>query len=291
MRVLLTGAGGQLGQTLQANLPEAIERSAMTRADLDITDAHAVDACVDRLQPDWIVNAAAYTSVDQAESEPDRAWAINRQGVAHLATAAHRHGARLLQVSTDFVFDGSQRRPYQPDDAPNPLNVYGQSKLAGEQAARECTDGDAVILRTAWVYSATGRNFLTTMVRLMREREQLKIVDDQTGTPTATTDLAQAMLAMMTADASGGIHHYTNAGEATWYDFAREIRQRLTQTNPDWKLAQLAPTNTAGFPTPARRPAYSVLGCDTVEALTGRRRHWRDALVEEVNALNCAHEP
>ena len=284
MRVLLTGANGQLGRALQSTSPAAGDITALSRADLDIGDPESIRTAIEQVRPDWILNAAAYTAVDRAEEEPDLARAINETAVKHLAQASRAAGARLLHVSTDFVFDGNGQRPYRPDDSTAPLNVYGLTKRDGEKAALKATAEDAVIVRTAWVYSRTGRNFLTTMMRLMHERESLKIVDDQQGAPTSTSDLAGAIWTLIDAQAEGGIYHYTNSGEATWYEFAQAIHAALQVQEPVTPLAHIEPTDTAGFPTPAKRPAYSVLDCAKIETIIGKRTPWQDALHNVMNS-------
>ena len=283
MRILITGANGQLGQALLANTPDWTHTTALTSGDLDITDREHIQNAVTALQPTWIINAAAYTSVDRAEEEPEKAKAVNETAVRHLAEAANVNGSRLLHISTDFVFDGAAMRPYRPDDVTNPINVYGHTKLLGEYAAVEASEGDAVVIRTAWVYSRTGKNFLTTMQRLMREREALKIVDDQRGTPTTARDLAGALWSMVSTCASGGIYHFTNTGDASWYEFAVEIRRLLAKQQPDAHLAELQPTDTAGFPTPAKRPAYSVLDCQSIATIVGIPPHWKTSLKRELD--------
>jgi dTDP-4-dehydrorhamnose reductase len=283
MRILITGANGQLGQALQANPPSWAHITALSSRDLDITDPKRVQETVAASQPAWIVNAAAYTAVDKAEEEPEQAKAVNETAVRHLAEAADINGARLLHVSTDFVFDGTANRPYRPDDDTNPLNVYGRTKLAGEQAALDATQGDAVVVRTAWVYSRVGKNFLTTMQRLMRERDALNIVDDQRGTPTTASDLASALWAVVDKNANGGIYHFTNKGDASWYEFAVEIRRHLVEQQPEARLSALEPTDTAGFPTPAKRPAYSVLNCQRIFTIVDIPPHWKTALRRELD--------
>ena len=283
MRILITGAHGQLGQALQANTPSGKHITALARHGLDITQRRPVDEAIRALKPAWIINAAAYAAVDKAEEEPDQAKAVNETAVRNLAEAAEANGARLIHISTDFVFDGTSNRPYLPDDDPNPLNVYGRTKLAGERAAMAATHGDAIVIRTAWLYSLIGKNFLTTMQRLMHERDALKIVDDQRGTPTAACDLATAIWALVSkSNTPGGIYHYTNAGDATWYEFAVEIRRLLKYRDPDTPLAALESVDTTGFPTPARRPAYSVLDCRATAEVVGREPHWKYALKEEL---------
>lgn len=277
--ILLVGAGGQLGRALRVvagvrDLP----LHALDHAALDVTDAGAVAAAVDHYRPAWVVNAAAYTAVDRAESEPVRAHAVNADGAANLARAAHAVNARLVHVSTDFVFDGERSRPYRPDDAPNPVNVYGASKLAGERAVREILGEDALVLRTAWVYSLQGPSFLTTMLRLLRERDEVHVVEDQVGTPTSAASVAEAVLAAMEQNLRG-VHHCTDAGIASWYDFAVAIAELARAEGLLEEHAPLVPIPAAEFPAEARRPAYSVLDRAASRAVLGLAPvHWRAAL-------------
>jgi dTDP-4-dehydrorhamnose reductase len=225
---------------------------------LDITVAIAVEQFVSVLKPDVIINAAAYTAVDKAESEVELAYAVNQYGVAHLAKAAAKHEARLIQVSTDFVFDGRHSTPYRPDDQPNPLGVYGASKLAGEKAAIELCN-DVVIVRTAWVYSSHGHNFVKTMLKLMAERESLSVVDDQIGTPTWARNLAEVIWKICLQPDIKGIYHYTDAGVASWYDFACAIQEGALSLGLLERQIPISPIPSSAYPTPAKRPAYSVL--------------------------------
>ncbi|AOU98660.1 dTDP-4-dehydrorhamnose reductase [Acidihalobacter yilgarnensis] len=288
MKVLIAGADGQLGRALRASVPPDIEVTALTRAELDITDATAVRETARETAPDWIINAAAYTAVDRAEAEPDLAFAINADGPRHLATAAQAQGVRLVQVSTDFVFDGQCSRPYRPDDATAPLGVYGASKLAGEVAVRERLGADALIVRTAWVYAPLGNNFVRTMLRLMRERDQLGVVDDQVGTPTCASGLAVAIWSMIGVGL-GGTHHWTDAGVASWYDFALAIRDEAFALGLLDRTIPIRPITTAEYPTPAQRPPYSVLDKhETWTALGGAAPHWREALHEVLRETAAA---
>lgn len=283
-KVLVTGTNGQLGLELKATLPAGIEFHGIDLPELDITDAAAVSHFVDRLRPAAIVNCAAYTAVDKAESDSTLAYAVNRDGARNLARAAKQSGARLVQISTDFVFDGRQSTPYRTTDTPAPLGVYGQSKLEGEQAAIAETAGDALVVRTAWLYSAHGQNFVKTMLRLMREKPQLTVIADQVGTPTSATTLAQAVWKLLDARATGGIYHYSNAGVASWYDFACAIRE-LALADGASGLAPVLPIPTSAYPTPARRPAYSVLDKTETTALIGAMPHWREPLRMVIGAL------
>lgn len=276
MKVMLVGAAGQVGRALVDAAPTDWTLAALTRSDLDIGDEAAVASKVETVGPDLIVNAAAYTAVDRAEAEPDLAFRINRDGTAHLASAAARHGARLVHLSTDFVFGGTAGRPYRPEDPTGPLGVYGASKLAGEKAAAAAPD--ALIVRTAWVYGPVGANFLATMLRLMASRPELGVVADQVGTPTSTLSLASAIWALAGKDARG-IWHFTDAGTASWYDFAVAIAEEAAAAGLLPGAATVRPISTEDYPTPARRPAYSVLDKSATFALLGAPApHWQVAL-------------
>lgn len=260
MRVLITGASGQVGRALVSTAPSEAETVALARTQLDISDAAAVRAAVDRFQPDLIINAAAYTAVDKAESEPQLAGAINSDGPRHLAQAAlARTGCRLLHISTDYVFDGAGLEPYQPGDVTGPLSVYGHTKLAGEQAVLGLLAARAVVLRTAWVYAAQGKNFLLTMLRLMRERGAVRVVADQFGSPTAASSIARALWVIAQRPAVQGILHWTDAGRASWFDFALAIAQDAHAAGLLPAPAQVTAITTADYPTAAHRPANSVL--------------------------------
>jgi dTDP-4-dehydrorhamnose reductase len=275
VKALVTGAGGQLGRALVARAPEGVEVIGLTSSELDIADRESVLALAERERPGLILNAAAYTAVDAAESDAERAAAVNDTGVANLVEAAEAVGARLAHVSTDFVFGGDAGRAY-PVDAPTaPLGVYGATKLAGEEHLRP---GDLCV-RTAWVYAAEGKNFVRTMLRLMAEREELGVVADQIGSPTSADDLAEALWRLALAGAEG-TYHYTNSGVASWYDFAVAIRDEgmglglLTD-----RVARVKPIATADYPVPAKRPAFSVLDCSkTAQFLGEPSPHWRHSL-------------
>ena len=286
LRILLTGANGQLGWELQRSRPSHIELHAHDADTLDITDAQAVHDAVQALKPDWIINAAAYTAVDKAESETALAYAVNRDGASNLATAARTVNARMVQVSTDFIFDGEQGHPYRPDDAPAPLSVYGASKLAGEIAVQETLGERALILRTAWVYSSHGHNFVKTMLRLMSERENLSIVADQVGSPTWAHGLAHAIWQATAIDLHG-VHHWTDAGVASWYDFAQAIHDEARNLGMLTRDCALRPIATTDYPTPARRPGFSLLDkASTWQALgITNPIHWRTQLRTMLNEL------
>ena len=279
MKVFVTGAGGQLATALVKLAPADAHVIALPEAELDITRREAVLAKVAEAKPALVINAAAYTAVDKAESDAARAQAVNADGAGNLAAAAKAAGARFFHVSTDFVFDGSQSRPYRPDDLPNPLSVYGKTKLAGEEAVRGALGAEAFILRTAWVYAAGGHNFVRTMLRLMAERGEVRVVADQKGAPTWASSLAEALWAAATSPAARGIHHWTDAGVASWYDFAVAIAEEGLARGLLHKAPKVQAITTADYPTPARRPAYSVLDRSSAETLLGLKpAPWRDNL-------------
>jgi dTDP-4-dehydrorhamnose reductase len=277
-KVLITGAGGQVGRALLDAVPANVEAIVCTRADLDIGASEAVRDCVGSHRPAVIINAAAFTAVDRAESEPDAAQRINVEGPRHLAAAARECGARLLHISTDFVFDGAASVPYRPHAATNPLGVYGRTKRDGEGAVIAVLPDHSTIVRTAWVYAATGANFVHTMLRVMRTNGAVRVVADQVGTPTAARSLAQALWRIAGNPEIRGIHHWTDAGVASWYDFAVAIAEEgaaLGLVPPD---VVVSPITTADYPTPARRPTYSVLDKRSLAPYGLSPIHWRRQL-------------
>jgi dTDP-4-dehydrorhamnose reductase len=277
MNVLILGAKGQVGHALCATTPDNAQIIALDRAALDLTDIAAIEAAMIAHNPDLVINAAAYTAVDKAESEADAAFAANRDGPAVLARACGATGARLVHISTDFVFDGTQSHPYREDDPVAPTSVYGRSKAEGEAAVR-ATNPDALIVRTAWVYAATGKNFALTMLRLMAERGTVSVVADQVGTPTHAKSLARAIWGLAATDATG-IVHVTDAGVASWYDFAVAIAECGVAAGLLDTMPAITPIATSDYPTPAKRPACSVLDNRKGWALLGRpARHWRAEL-------------
>lgn len=285
MKTLITGSAGQVGRALLASAPEGVQAIGVTHLDLDITDAEAVAVRLDALRPDVIINAAAYTAVDRAEDEAQRAHAVNAAGAAHLAAGAQRIGARLIHISTDFIFDGEASRPYGPDAAPHPLSVYGRSKLAGEEAVL-AADPRALILRTAWVYAPEGHNFLRTMLRLMRERGAVRVICDQVGTPTAAGPLADVLWWLSAHPEVQGTHHWTDAGVASWYDFAVAIAEEGADCGLLPDTIQVTPIATEDYPTRARRPAYSVLDKTSLVRLGLVPEHWRRRLRGVLRALS-----
>lgn len=281
-RYLIAGANGMLGNDLQRALGGR-EVLALGRAELDVTDASAVDAAV--ADVDVVINASAYTAVDDAESNEDAAYAINASGAENLARAAASAGARMVQVSTDYVFHGDATSPY-PEDAPlDPLGAYGRTKAAGERLVRAAHPG-AHIVRTAWLYGQHGGNFAHTMLRLAAQRDTVSVVTDQVGQPTWTGDLAAAIVALLDSDAPAGVYHGTNAGSASWFDFARAVFE-VSGLDPE----RVLPTDSSAFVRPAPRPAYSVLGHDAWARVgLAAPRDWRAGLAAaaEDGALGAA---
>jgi len=288
MRVLVLGAGGQVGRAVAQAAPAGHEVITRTRAELDIGDEAAIARLLRETPVDWIVNGAAYTAVDRAESEPVQAQAVNGTAVGVLARSAARTGARLLHLSTDFVFDGRSNRAYLPGDATNPLSVYGATKLAGEQELL-AHDPAGIVLRTAWVYDAAGRNFVLTMLRLMRERPEVRVVCDQIGAPTWATGIARVIWGLIAAHAPAGILHWTDAGVASWYDFAVAIQEEALARGLLTRAVPIVPIATAAYPTPAERPKFSVLDSRATRSLLEvPAQHWRHNLGNMLDELRTA---
>jgi dTDP-4-dehydrorhamnose reductase len=275
MRYLITGASGMLGRDLQAALAGR-EVTALGRADLDVTDAAAVAAAV--RGHDVVLNCAAYTKVDDAETHEAEAYAANATGPANLATACADLVARLVTISTDYVFDGRATTPYAEDLPRDPINAYGRTKAAGEELALEAHPEGTFVVRTAWLYGEHGPNFARTMLQLAASRDTWSVVDDQLGQPTWTADLAAQLVAMLDADAPAGIYHGTNSGEATWFEFARAVLED-SGLDPE----RITPTDSSAFVRPAPRPSYSVLGHDAWAAAgLAPMRPWREALADAI---------
>jgi dTDP-4-dehydrorhamnose reductase len=290
-RILLTGAAGQLGHDLQTSLAAVGEVMSLSRDGLDLAQPEQVRDVIRELRPGAIVNAAAYTAVDKAESEIELANIVNGATPTAMAEVAQELGIPLIHVSTDYVFDGEKNTPYLEDDAPNPIGAYGKSKLLGEKGVRQACDRH-LILRTAWVYGTGGKgNFVKTMLRLGKEREELRVVVDQVGTPTWTGDLAGAIAQLLTGllndTVSPGTYHYTNSGAISWYDFAVAIFEEAVALGLPLTIQRVVPITTAEYPTPAKRPAYSVLSGKKVSAALGHvPPHWRSSLRMMLNALH-----
>jgi dTDP-4-dehydrorhamnose reductase len=282
-KILLIGITGQVGQELQQTLPTIGEVVGVGRQSLDLSQPEQIQQKIAEIQPDIVVNAAAYTAVDKSESEADLAMAINANAPKAIALAAQAIGAKVLHISTDYVFNGQNHTPYLESDPTDPLGVYGKSKLLGEIAVQEHCDRH-LILRTAWVYGSRGHgNFVKNMLRLGAERTELKVVADQIGSPSWSYDIALAitqLISKSTADEStNGIYHYTNSGVASWYDLAVATFTEAKQLGFPLKIEQVFPITTAEFPTPTQRPAYSVLSKTKITAaLENYPPYWRDSL-------------
>lgn len=271
MKALVTGASGQLGRALLASVPEGWECVGLARHALDLTDPAAIARRIAAEAPAVVLNAAAYTAVDRAESEEDLAYAVNAEAVGAMAKAVRTLGGHLVHVSTDFVFDGQSSRAWQPLDERVPLSAYGRTKAAGEDAAGP----DATVVRTAWVYGAGGANFVATMLRLMSTREEVRVVADQIGAPTWASSLAAVVWALA-ARRVKGMFHYSDAGVASWYDFAVAIQEEALALGLLERAVPIVPITTADYPTPARRPAFSLLDSSATHALLGTTPvHWR----------------
>jgi dTDP-4-dehydrorhamnose reductase len=274
MRVLITGAKGQLGGALQRTAPTWVDVNAIDVEDVDLTDASMLTARLAVEAPKLIINAAAYTAVDKAESDEDIARAINAAAVATMVEAMASTGGKVVHVSTDYVFDGTASAPYAPDAKRNPQSAYGRTKAEGEDALR----ADDLLVRTAWVYEAGGANFVRTMIRLMKEREELNVVADQIGSPTWATALARTIWALVEKGASGAFHH-SDDGAISWYEFALAIAEESQVLGLLPRVPVIRPIATADYPTPARRPAFSLLDCSTTRAFLGDTPiHWRTNL-------------
>lgn len=283
LRILISGQHGQVSQALQHSLKGLGELIVPGRERLDLSQPESIRALVRDVKPDLIINAAAHTAVDQAESEPDLAFAINATSPGVLAEEAAALGIPYIHYSTDYVFDGSKDGAWTESDAPNPLGVYGRSKLAGEKAIEQA-GGQYLILRTSWVYSLTGRNFLLTMQRLLQEREKLTVVADQIGAPTWAGTIAQSTRELIERWRDGkpgawGVYHLTNSGETSWFGFAQAIGQQLTKAGKP--CATLEPIPSSAYPTPAVRPLNSRLDCTRLQREWGvNQPDWHDAMLE-----------
>ncbi|WP_276605439.1 dTDP-4-dehydrorhamnose reductase [Vibrio sp. H11] len=295
MKILITGKGGQLAWELEQTAPSQHTITAFDSQQLDITKQQAVFDAITGYQPDVVINAAAYTAVDKAESDKETAYAVNQNGSENLALACKEHNAILVHVSTDFVFDGNQTTPYQPDDRPCPVNVYGDSKLQGDLKIAAILGNQATIIRTAWVYSAHGNNFVKTMLRLMAEKEQLGIVYDQVGTPTWAKGLAQMiwnLIEQQTQNTTGAeseqtqILHWTDAGVASWYDFAVAIQELAVEKGLLDKSIPVRPIPASAYPTPAKRPSFSVIDKTSAEQASQTETvYWRKQLAAMLDEL------
>ena len=292
LKILLTGADGQLGQALCASLPAEVELIATARPQLDLSDPHACRSAVDTHRPDWVLNAGAYTAVDKAESEPELALAVNEGAPRAFAEALSETGGRLLQISTDFVFNGRQGAPYRTDQPRDPLGVYGATKARGEEAVEAAFggNGDGIILRTSWVMGPVGRNFALTMLRLHGEKDELNVVADQVGCPSSTLNLASACWQAIQRRSEGiellPVMHWSDAGAASWYDVAVAVGELGVELGLLKQTACVNPITTIDYPTPARRPAYSLLDCqESRQDLDLKAQHWRSALRDVLTSI------
>jgi dTDP-4-dehydrorhamnose reductase len=277
MIALVLGSNGQLGSALQATKPDDVKLIARDLPEFDLTDPDATAKLVEEASADVIINAAAYTAVDKAETEQAAAFQANVAGVGIVANAAERHGARFIHISTDYVFDGTKGYPYRPDDQTSPLGVYGRTKLDGEKKALAAC-GNCLIVRTAWLYGDQGANFVKTMLRLMASHPQVRVVSDQIGTPTYARSLAEALWMLARSD-HRGVLHYTDSGVASWYDFACAIQEEALRLGLLNEAVPVLPISTAEFPTPARRPSFGILDKSETWALLGKpAAHWRTNL-------------
>lgn len=275
MRALIFGKGGQLSWELERTRPAEIVCEVVGSRDCDVRDQAAVHDIVEKIKPDVLINAAAYTAVDQAEQEKEQAFAVNAAGAAHLAAAAGKFNAVMVHVSSDFVFDGRRSSPYKTTHTPCPLGVYGASKLEGERRVLAALGETGLIIRTSWLYSSHGHNFVKTMLRLMAERDELRIVADQLGSPTWAKGLAQVIWQLVGRSLTG-IYHWSDAGVASWYDFACAIHEEAVALGILTGKVTLLPVRTSDYPTPARRPPYSVLDKTGIwQDLACSPVHWR----------------
>jgi dTDP-4-dehydrorhamnose reductase len=286
MKVLVLG-GGQIARAVGAAAPAQHEVVTRTHSELDIVDEKALARALGEVKADWIVNAAAHTAVDLAEDEVAKATAVNDTAVALIDRAAAREGSRLLHLSTDFVFDGESTRAYLPADQTNPLSVYGSSKLGGERHV--LAGGAGIVLRTSWVYAASGKNFVLTMLRLMKEKDRINVVCDQIGAPTWATSAAAAIWGLIDVQAAPGIYHWTDLGVASWYDFAVAIQDEALARGLLPREVPILPIHSSEYPTKARRPAFSVLdSASTRSLITAPARHWRHNLRVMLDELRAA---
>lgn len=283
IKILLTGKNGQLGYELERSLQGLGEIVALNRSQMDLADLQQVRDCIRSIKPTLIINPAAYTAVDKAESEPDLAFKVNAEAPAVMAEEVKKLGAAMVHYSTDYVFDGNKRTPYTEEDVTHPMSVYGASKLAGEQAV-QAAGIPHLILRTSWVYGMRGKNFLLTMLRLAQERDSLGVVADQYGTPTWCRTIADTTAHILAQEwqEKSGLYHLTAQGQTTWHGFTLAILQNaklLNQSNQSFgKQLVVKPITTQDYPLPAPRPAYSVLSCEKLLNTFCRLPHWEEAL-------------
>ncbi len=296
MKILLTGSEGQLGRALISYKPNNFELIAKSKKDLDITNEQECIKTISKEKPKWVINASAYTLVDQAEINHQAAFSVNSNGIKNLAKAMKKLGGNLLHFSTDFVFSGNQSKPYTPDQKANPINIYGKSKARGENALQESLNktNQGIILRTSWLIGSVGRNFALTILKLHKERENISVVCDQIGSPTTTSSLARASWKLIQLKESASInniqipniYHYSDAGIASWYDLAIAIGEISEELGLIKKAAKVIPIPSSCYPAKALRPTFSVLDCSSTYQLLGLEPlHWRSSLYELLQEL------
>jgi dTDP-4-dehydrorhamnose reductase len=291
IKVLLTGANGQIGSEIKRSAPDFVTLYSYDKRTLDITSIDTVKTVFAECNPDYVINTAAYTAVDQAEKEPELAYAINAMGVLHLAEACQKASIPLIHISTDYIFNGHHNQPYSETDVAAPLNVYGKSKWEGEQAVRHVLP-EHIILRTSWVFGYFGKNFVKTILRLARDQDLLRIVSDQYGCPTAATDIALVIWQIIRQisqktprDIPWGTYHFTNMHEVSWYDFAKKILV-IAERYTTLACKDILAITTADYPTLAKRPVYSVLNCQKImDYFHVVPRHWEIGLNELIDSL------
>ncbi len=286
MKVLLTGANGQLGRALGTVKPDSVELTTFSRESLDITDYDGTSRIIEKHKPDIFINAAAYTAVENAEQNKDRAFEVNSIGVKNISKISKSNNVKLVHISTDYVFDGTSVKPYKEDSEVNPINVYGKSKLAGENHALNIMESNLILFRTAWLYSYEGPSFLTTIMRLLKQRKSINVVNDQRGTPTRSISLAKAIYRSIDLGLEG-IFNYTDAGDASWFEFASEIKDILQANDPKTKLAEILPVASDYYSSEIERPKYTVLA-KTKISYHIECNNWRESLKEEI-MLNYKH--
>jgi len=279
MRVIVTGSYGQLGQELLNTAPDNWDISALPHSNLDICDIDSINKCFAEIKPKLVINAAAYTAVDKAEDESMLAFRVNSQGPENLAKASVEYNTRLIHISTDFVFDGDSNHPYKTGDDVNPMSVYGSSKLEGEQKLMANCPDNGIIIRTSWLYSKQAPNFVKTMLNLMQNNKNIKVVSDQIGCPTWSKSLAEIIWKFAERPDTTGIYHWSDAGTASWYDFAHAIYEEALILNLLIDSVEIIPITTKDYPTAAKRPAYSVLDTsETCNIMGIKPEHWRTSL-------------
>jgi len=290
-KVLLLGALGQLGREVAYRVPQSVDLIALSKAELDISSESDINRVITSSAPETVINTAAYTKVDKAESEPELAFAVNQRGIEFLSNCCGLE-TRILHLSTDFVFNSFKNAPFAPNAPTEPISVYGRSKLAGEQALLKNRPKTSVVLRTSWLYGTETTNFLTTMLELMKTRDELNVVNDQFGSPTSVETLADIVWRLALNSNANGVFHWSDRGVITWYDFALEIQQQALDLNLLTTQIPVNPIPTEEYPTPATRPEYSALDSTATEAITGMKtRPWKEQLASVLRKIKLQESP